>query len=1010
MSENQVEDEKDLQQARNFELSEYLPALQAMVEDETSRMMGNMKAVSHDHEVFIENHPPLIVINDNNMLSPDANKFMAPLPKPSFKDVLESQTISVTAGSRRFSKIPFSYDQSIVASELEEEQSALTSGQESYMPTPKRQKRLSVFSSMKASLAIEEFSQQAEQEDEKHVDIFNQDKKDDHSLKSELKKKLKKLMDSNWISSLMTLLIIFALFGDNIRIICFHYSSDDAFSYISLVIMTIFLVEIVINFYISNEYRFSFFFWLDLLSTISLILDVNFISSSILPDTATQTVQLARASRAARIGTRAVRIIRLVRLVKLYKEVQRRKKQLTASQSLNNSTTNNNRIFPEPLPSRRGSPSFVGINLEGEPVKFSEGSDSITKRESFIGFFKSPVLAMSQFSSTSKVSAKAAPLRALAKTNSSDHHHQELEEIDLKESRVGRKLSELTTKRVIILVLALLLLIPLFTSDMYFSSSVSADYETALLEKMFNDELISVPVQDAAIDSFIPLEDSHAPTLVYMANETYVFYEDKSVDLSELRPDDETETITIKTRAKGVMTFIMSSRKKEKISAYLDLGRTIFVCVVLTVASLLFSWDANHLILRPIERMIKKVNMIAKNPLLAKEHTVVKDHHFDNETVQIENAITKIGGLLALGFGDAGSMIVASNIAKSGDMDPMLPGRRKMAVYGFCDIRNFTDATEVLQEEVMVFVNSIAEIVHSMVDKYTGAANKNIGDAFLLVWKLPEDSIYKNEDGSFELDKTRTIQNTVDFSLISFLKIYAKINRDPSVLHYREHPGLNERLPNYQVKMGFGLHIGWAIEGAIGSEFKVDASYLSPNVNMASRLEAATKQYGVPLLFSGDLHQYLSLGMKACSRQVDRVTVKGSVKPIDLYTVDMDVEGILPGKDKSDLHSRVKQNIQKNKKLRMQYLFNEGTAVSLLETDKDLQYILRNHNPEFNENFNSGFESYLSGEWSIAKKKFARCLEMIPEDGPTKNIVSYLEEHDYISPEEWEGYRILTEK
>lgn len=64
--------------------------------------------------------------------------------------------------------------------------------------------------------------------------------------------------------------------------------------------------------------------------------------------------------------------------------------------------------------------------------------------------------------------------------------------------------------------------------------------------------------------------------------------------------------------------------------------------------------------------------------------------------------------------------------------------------------------------------------------------------------------------------------------------------------------------------MGFGLHVGWAIEvsasewssmderlfvqGAIGSGFKIDASYLSPNVNMASRLEAATKQFGTGLL------------------------------------------------------------------------------------------------------------------------------------------------------------------
>jgi len=36
----------------------------------------------------------------------------------------------------------------------------------------------------------------------------------------------------------------------------------------------------------------------------------------------------------------------------------------------------------------------------------------------------------------------------------------------------------------------------------------------------------------------------------------------------------------------------------------------------------------------------------------------------------------------------------------------------------------------------MLFVNNIAEIVHTVVDRYAGAANKNIGDAFLLVWKM----------------------------------------------------------------------------------------------------------------------------------------------------------------------------------------------------------------------------------------------------------------------------------
>lgn len=75
--------------------------------------------------------------------------------------------------------------------------------------------------------------------------------------------------------------------------------------------------------------------------------------------------------------------------------------------------------------------------------------------------------------------------------------------------------------------------------------------------------------------------------------------------------------------------------------------------------------------------------------------------------------------------------------------------------------------------------------------------------------------------------------------------------------------------------MGFGLHIGWAIEGAIGSNFKIDASYLSPNVNMASRLEAATKQFGTSILLSEDFVAMLSPRVRLRVRQIDRVTVKG---------------------------------------------------------------------------------------------------------------------------------------
>lgn len=119
------------------------------------------------------------------------------------------------------------------------------------------------------------------------------------------------------------------------------------------------------------------------------------------------------------------------------------------------------------------------------------------------------------------------------------------------------------------------------------------------------------------------------------------------------------------------------------------------------------------------------------------------------ETQILESILGKIGTLLALGFGEAGSQIIAKNMSmsKSNEVNPMLPGNKLISIFGFCDIRNFTDATEVLQEGVMLFVNEIGEIVHGIVDQFQGAANKNIGDAFLLVWKIRREDMYNDNDG-----------------------------------------------------------------------------------------------------------------------------------------------------------------------------------------------------------------------------------------------------------------------
>jgi class 3 adenylate cyclase len=101
-----------------------------------------------------------------------------------------------------------------------------------------------------------------------------------------------------------------------------------------------------------------------------------------------------------------------------------------------------------------------------------------------------------------------------------------------------------------------------------------------------------------------------------------------------------------------------------------------------------------------------------------------------------------------------------------------------------------------------------------------------------------------------------------EMAILAFLRCFAEINKSRNLYKYRSYPALNARMPNYSVKMGFGLHVGWAIEGAIGSDFKIDVSYLSPNVKLSDELEASTKMFGTPLIFSGWVYDLISPEVK----------------------------------------------------------------------------------------------------------------------------------------------------
>ena len=131
----------------------------------------------------------------------------------------------------------------------------------------------------------------------------------------------------------MFVVTIYALFGDDVRLLAFPKGADETFTTLNIISLALFLLELVLASIGKPDYFNSFFFWLDLVSTLSIITDIEPIMNALTgagnagQDTVdpTDAGSLARASRGARVGTRAgrvarvIRLIRLIRIVKLYK-------------------------------------------------------------------------------------------------------------------------------------------------------------------------------------------------------------------------------------------------------------------------------------------------------------------------------------------------------------------------------------------------------------------------------------------------------------------------------------------------------------------------------------------------------------------------------------------------------------------------------------------------------------------------------------------------------------------
>jgi len=501
------------------------------------------------------------------------------------------------------------------------------------------------------------------------------------------------------------------------------------------------------------------------------------------------------------------------------------------------------------------------------------------------------------------------------------------------------------------------------------------------------------------------------------------------------------------------LLFTFDIRATKQLESGLSMLQTIFICFTVGLGALSFSKDANELLLNPIERMIAKMETIKDNPLeamrlgdmeyrreeiedakhreqlagmgkfwrLIYRYRYLKKTKEPMETAMLEKTIIKLGGLLALGFGEAGAEIIGQNMKGNSiaGVNAMVPGVNVNAILGFCNICHFTDATEVLREKVMLFVNQVGEIVHGCVDDYHGAPNKNIGSAFLIVWRLAA------------FDDAESQRKLADMALMAFAKIIAEVNKSRVLAIYREHPGLLQRVPNFRVQMRFGLHCGWAIEGAIGSEFKIDASYLSPNVNVATRLEAAAGQFSVWLLMSHFIVELYNSEMASKCRLIDHVTVKGSRIPLRLYTLDLDAlcldvlpqSPVVNGEDrtvKNRYKLRQLRELEKSRKWQDDYWVPDA-----FEADEDIRLMRRKFSPEFFRRFAMAYRNYEAGEWKASrdmlltchyapKSNAGRCTicseAAWPEDGPTVALLRFMGQFHYVHPVGWPGHRELADR
>lgn len=155
--------------------------------------------------------------------------------------------------------------------------------------------------------------------------------------------------------------------------------------------------------------------------------------------------------------------------------------------------------------------------------------------------------------------------------------------------------------------------------------------------------------------------------------------------------------------------------------------------------------------------------------------------------------------------------------------------------------------------------------------------------------------------------------------------------------------------------------MGWTIEGAIGSESKIDAVYLSPHLQIAYKTEDLCSEYDMQILLTESLYNLMSLKARNTLRKIDVITMNESKDPRGIYTFDLSFNNQeqveIP--DEHDIGDLIK--LQQYESINIESFKDKGVDY-MFTLDSDIVG-LQQHIQEFSPIFRQAFKCYISGDW-----------------------------------------------